>query len=95
MNEKKVYEYEAALHEDPESGGAFVAFPWDIRKEFGKGRVKVLAEFDGVPYQGSIVNMGLKNEDGSICWVIGVLKRIRTTLGKKDGDTLHVVIRER
>ena len=95
MNEKKVYEYEAVLHEDVESGGAFVAFPWDIRKEFGKGRVKVLAEFDGIPYEGSIVNMGLKNEDGSICWVIGVLKRIRTALGKKDGDTLHVVIRER
>ena len=95
MSEKKVYEYEAVLHEDFESGGAFVAFPWDIRKEFGKGRVKVLAEFDGIPYQGSIVNMGLKNEDGSICYVIGVLKRIRTALGKKDGDTLHVVIRER
>ena len=95
MSEKKVYEYEAVLHEDVESGGAFVAFPWDIRKKFGKGRVKVLAEFDRIPYEGSIVNMGLKNEDGSICYVIGVLKRIRTALGKKDGDTLHVVIRER
>lgn len=95
MSEKKVYEYEAVLHEDVESGGAFVAFPWDIRKEFGKGRVKVLAEFDGIPYQGSIVNMGLKNEDGSVCYVIGVLKRIRTALGKKDGDRMHVVIRER
>ena len=72
-----------------------MAFPWDIRKEFGKGRVKVLAEFDCIPYEGSIVNMGLKNEDGSICYVIGVLKRIRTALGKKDGDRMHVVIRER
>lgn len=95
MSEKKVYEYEAVLHEDVESGGAFVAFPWDIRKEFGKGRVKVLAEFDRIPYEGSIVNMGLKNEDGSVCYVIGVLKRIRTALGKKDGDRMHVVIRER
>jgi hypothetical protein len=39
--------------------------------------------------------MGLKNEDGSICYVIGVLKRIRSALGKKDGDRMHVVIRER
>ena len=92
MKEKKIYEYEAVLHEDVESGGAFVAFPWDIRKEFGKGRVKVLAEFDGVPYQGSIVNMGLKNEDGSVCYVIGILKAIRTRLCKGEGDFVHVVI---
>ena len=28
--------------------------PWNIREEFGKGRVRVHAEFDGVPYDGSI-----------------------------------------
>ena len=85
------YEYDETLRELPE-GGAYVAFPWDIRKEFGKGRVKVHAEFDGVPYDGSIVNMGVKNEDGSVCCIIGVLKSIRKALNKKDGDTLHVVI---
>ncbi|MCR4952230.1 MAG: DUF1905 domain-containing protein [Solobacterium sp.] len=61
------YEYDTVLREDKESGGAYVAFPWDIRKEFGKGRVKVHAEFDGIPYDGSIVNMGVRNEDGSVC----------------------------
>ena len=35
-------------------------FP-DIRQEFGIGRVKAHAVFDGIPYDGSIVNMGLKN----------------------------------
>ena len=88
----KQYEYDAVLHEDPDSGGAYVAFPWDIRQEFGKGRVKVYALFDGIPYEGSIVNMGVKNPDGSVCYIIGVLKSIRTKLNKKDGDLIHVII---
>ena len=50
MRKMKSYEFEAILHEDPESGGAYVVFPWDIRREFGKGRVKVHAEFEGLPY---------------------------------------------
>ena len=86
------YEYDAVLHEEPDSGGAWVAFPRDIRQEFGRGRVKVHASFDGIPYDGSIVNMGLKNPDGSVCYVIGVRKAIRETLGKGEGDTLHVII---
>ncbi len=88
----KRYEYNAVLHETPDDGGAYVVFPWDIRQEFGKGRVKVHAEFDGIPYDGSIVNMGLKNKDGSVCYLIGVRKSIRKALNKKDGDTIHVTI---
>ncbi|MDY3118401.1 MAG: DUF1905 domain-containing protein [Peptoniphilus sp.] len=91
----KQYAFDAALHEVPESGGAYVVFPWDIREEFGKGRVKVHAQFDGIPYDGSIVNMGVKNSDGSIGYCIGVRKAIREKLRKGDGDTLHVVIEER
>ena len=56
----KRYEYDAVLHELPDSGEAYVTFPHDIRQEFGKGRVKVHAEFDGIPYEGSVVNMGIK-----------------------------------
>ena len=89
------YEYDAVIHEDPDSGGAYVAFPWDIRREFGRGRVKVHALFDGIPYDGSIVNMGVKNPDGSVCYIIGVRKYIRTQLVKTDGDMVHVVIEER
>ena len=88
----KRYEYDAVLHETADSGGAYVAFPYNIRREFGKGRIKVHTEFDGIPYDGSIVNMGVKNEDGSVCYIIGVLKSIRKRLGKTDGDTIHVVI---
>ena len=88
----KRYEYDTVLHELQDNGGAYVAFPWDLRKEFGKGRVKVHALFDGIPYDGSIVNMGVKNADGSVCYIIGVLKGIRLQLDKKDGDMVHVVI---
>lgn len=90
----KEYEYSAVIHEVPKKGGAYVIFPWDIRKEFGKGRVKVRVEFDGIPYCGSIVNMGVKNEDGSIYYIIGLLKSIRKELNKKDGDFIDVKVRE-
>ena len=91
----KTYEYDAVVRELPEKGGAYVVFPWNIREEFGKVRVKVHATFDGIPYDGSIVNMGVKNEDGSVCYILGMLKAIRAQLGKGDGDTVHMVIVER
>ena len=89
------YEYDGTLRELSDNGGAYVEFPWDIRKELGKGRLKVRAEFDGAPYEGSVVNMGIKNPDGSVCYIIGVTKTIRAAIGKRDGDTVHVVIEER
>jgi hypothetical protein len=94
MNEK-IYEYDAEILSSViGSGGAYVPFPYDIRDEFGKGRVKVHATFDGEPYDGSIVNMGVKNADGSVCYIIGILKEIRTKIGKKPGDMVKVTIRE-
>ena len=95
MNEK-VYEYDAViLSSESGKGGAYVPFPYDIRTEFGKGRVKVHATFDGEPYDGSVVNMGLKNPDGSVCYVIGILKEIRAKIGNQPGDSVRVTIRER
>ncbi len=91
----KVYEYESLLYAAGESGGAYVVFPYDIRKEFGRGRVKVHATFDGEAYDGSIVNMGVKDEDGNIRYIIGVLKSIRKELGKSQGDTVHVTVSPR
>ena len=32
------------------------------------GRMKVRALFVGEPYDGSVVNMGVKNDDGTVCW---------------------------
>jgi hypothetical protein len=61
---------------------------------FGKGRVKVHVLFDGVPYMGSIVNMGMKNADGSVCYIIGILKEIRKKINKQAGDTIEVIVNE-
>ena len=94
MNEK-LYEFDAVIEAAPDKGGAYVRFPHDIRKEFGKGRVKVRATFDGEAYEGSLVNMGVQNGDGSICYIIGVRKDIRKKIGKQPGDTIAVTIQER
>lgn len=91
----KVYEYESQIFEADKKGGAYVVFPYDIREEFGRGRVKVHATFDGEPYDGSVVNMGVRNEDGSVCYIIGVLKSIRARIGKQPGDSVRVTVRER
>ena len=86
------YVFDAVIQDVPDKGGAYVVFPWNIREEFGKGRVKVHAAFDGVPYDGSIVNMGVKDEAGEICYIIGVLKSIRQAIGKQPGDTVRVIV---
>jgi hypothetical protein len=91
----KTYEYEAVIRRVPDVDGAFVEFPFDIRAEFGRGRVKVRATFDGEPYDGSIVNMGVKNDDGSVCYIIGLRKDIRAKIAKQPGDTVKVTINER
>ncbi len=88
----KTYEYDAVIHETPDNGGAYVIFPWNIREEFGKGRVAVRAEFDGISYEGSIVNMGVRDEAGNVCYILGMLKKIRQQLGKGGGDTVHMKI---
>ncbi len=89
---KETYEFDAVIEPVKEKGGSFIRIPFDIREEFGKGRLKVHAKFNEIPYDGSIVNMGVKNEDGSICYIIGVRKDIQTLMGKGVGDRIHVVI---
>ena len=74
---------------------AYIPVPLDIKTVFGKGRLKVHATFDGEAYDGSIVNMGVKNPDGSVCYIIGVRKDIRAKIGKQPGDTVKVTIVER
>ena len=68
-----------------EMDAAYVVVPYDLRREFGKGRLKVNATFDGVPYSGSIVNMGVKDDEGNICYILGVTKA-----GKTFGDEIEV-----
>ncbi|GHU79467.1 hypothetical protein AGMMS49579_06930 [Spirochaetia bacterium] len=91
----KTYEFEAEIKKVPGIDGAYIEFPYDIVKEFGKGRVKVNAKFNGESYDGSLVNMGVKNKDGSICYIIGIRKDIRKKIGKEAGDKIKVIIKER
>lgn len=92
---KKTYEFEAVIQKVPDINGAYIKFPHDVKAEFGKGRVKVHVTFDEEVYDGSIVNMGVKNTDGSVCYIIGLIKDIRNKIGKQAGDTVRVTVKER
>lgn len=85
----KRFEFDAVLIKVDDMDAAYIEFPYDVRTEFGKGRVKVKATFDGVEYDGSLVRM--KTD----CHIIGVRKEIRKKISKQIGDTIHVVIVER
>lgn len=89
----QTYNFESKIYaSEVGKGGAYIIFPYDVREEFGKGRVKVQATFDGVEYQGSIVNMGVKNADGSVCYILGIRKDIRKEIKKDIGDIVSVSI---
>ena len=90
----KHYKFDAVIQKASDQDAAYVAVPFDIKTEFGKGRVKVHATFDGEPYDGSIVNMGVKNPDGSVCYIIGIRKDIRAKIGKQAGDMVKVTIED-
>jgi len=91
----EIYEFEAVIQKLPDQDGAYVIVPFDIKAKFGRGRLYVHATFDGEPYDGSVVNMGLKNSDGSVCYILGIRKDIRAKIGKQSGDTIMVSIRIR
>ena len=85
----KVYEFEAVILKVPDIDGAYIEFPYDVREEFGKGRVKVHATFDGEPYDGSLVRMKTRNH------IVGIRKDIRAKINKQPGDRINVTITER
>ena len=85
----KIYEFTAVIRKVPDIDGTYVEIPFDVREEFGKGRVKVHATFDGVGYDGSLVRMGTP------CHILGLRKDIRTRIGKQPGDTIAVRLQER
>ncbi len=87
--ESKIYEFYAELKKVPDIDGAYVEIPFDVKEEFGRGRVPVHAVFDGEPYDGSLVKMGTP------CHILGVRKDIREKIKKHPGDTVHVTLVER
>lgn len=86
------YRYEATLTQNGDMDAAYIVFPYDLRKETGRGRMHVHARFDGIPYEGSIVNMDLRDATGAICYIIGVPKAIRQKIGKTFGERISVEI---
>ena len=85
----KIYEFDAVIQKVDGIDGAYVEIPFDVKQEFGKGRVPVSAAFDGEPYDSSLVRMGTP------CHILGLRKDIRKKIGKQPGDTVHVRLKER
>lgn len=81
----KEYTFTATLESTGENnGGVFVRFPYDVRKEFGKGRVPIRCTIDGEPYRGTMVKYGEPFH------MILVLKSIREKIGKQAGDKVEI-----
>ena len=89
------HRFTATIIQNGDMDAGYIVAPVDIRKEYGVGRLKVEATFDGVPYSGSVVNMGVKDADGNICYIIGITKAIRQKIGKTFGDSVEVAITPR
>lgn len=87
--ENGIYYFDAEIKKVPDIDGAYIEIPFDVREEFGKGRVPVHASFDNVEYDGSIVKMGTP------CHILGIRKDIRAKIGKQAGDIISVTIKER
>lgn len=85
----KIYEFDALIKKVPDIDGAYVEIPFDVKAEFGKGRVAVHATFDGEAYEGSLVKMKTP------CHIIGIRKDIREKIGKQPGDIIKVTLTER
>jgi hypothetical protein len=85
----RIFSFEAEIKKHPELNAAFVEFPYNVEKEFGKkGQVKVLATFDGFEYRGSMVKMK------SDCHWIGLTHEVREKIDKEPGDIIKVTVRE-
>ena len=85
----KIYKFEAEIKKVPDMDAAYVEIPFDVKAEFGKGRVPVRATFEGVPYEGSLVRMKTPGH------IIGIRKDIRAKIGKQPGDIIKVTLQER
>lgn len=69
-------------------GGAYVDFPFDVEKEFGKKRVKIQATFDGEIYRGTLTRYGSPE------YFLLIRKVIRKKIGKQVGDFIEVTVKE-
>ena len=85
----KIYEFDAIIQKVPEINGAYIEIPFDVKKEFGKGRVAVHMTFDGEPYDGQAVKMKTDRH------IVGIRKEIREKIGKEPSDRIHITLQAR
>ena len=86
---KSVHSFKAVILRNGDMDAAYIEVPVDIKEVYGKGRLLVHATFDGVPYDGQVVKMGMP------CYIIGIRKDIRKKIGKSFGDEVSVTLEER
>ena len=98
----QTYQFDLPIQRVDDVDGASVVIPLNLPKTFGMGRMKVRAQFDGVPYRGSIVSMGQgdskqtspKKPSATVQaekqYVLGITQAIRQQIGKQPGDIVHV-----
>lgn len=80
----KKYRFRAKI-EPAGGGGAYILFPFDVEKEFGsKGKIPVKAQFNGIPYSGSLIKYG------NPLHMLPVPKAIRDEARARPGDTLDI-----
>lgn len=87
---EKIFEFDAVIQNGGEKWpeASCVYFPYDIKESFGtKGQVKINATFDGVPYRGSLANMGSGH-------IVILRKDVKAKVGKEHGDTVRVTIQK-
>lgn len=85
----KIYKFNAIIKKVADMDGAYIEIPFDVKVEFGRGRVPVYATFDKVPYEGGLVRMQTE------CHIIGIRKDIRAKINKQPGDVIAVTLKER
>jgi hypothetical protein len=83
----KEYKFKGKI-EAGDGGGAYVVFPYDVKAEFGKGRVPFKCTIDGEAYKGTLVKYGTP------FWFVLVLKSIREKIKKDVGDTVTIKLFE-
>jgi len=83
-------EFEAQLQKDDKPGAWTCVVMRDAAELFGtRGLVKIRGAIDGEPFDGALMAQG----DGT--HRLPVKAKLRQTIGKKAGDTVHVRIDQR
>ncbi len=77
-----------AIIEHNGTGGMYIIVPFDVEKEYGKKRVKILAKIETEYYRGSLVRMGSPDH------ILLIKKDIRNIIGKTEGDMVNIELEE-